>query len=175
MRLTSASITARETSADRIRSKIGQERYQNLQKQFQEFLRPLRECEIPRPSFNPILRSALKIAEPKVLHRSNAAALVGLDASIESVCSKNARTLGENGYGLLNAVTEFATNPPANRIVRRERHSFQTLAGTWLSEFSKKCEEGDFEAETYVEELANTVGHASGSSNREQWPTAHQA
>lgn len=148
---------------DRVRAGIEQKHYRNLRQQFENFLAPLRESSVPRRYFNPILRSALKIAEPKILDRSTAAALVGLDARIESVCGNYVQTLGENGYGLMNAVTEFATNPPSNRFVRRERHSFQTLAGTWLSEFSKECRKKDFTAETYVRRLTDSPDKTSGS------------
>ena len=173
---------------DRVRAGIEQKHYRNLRQQFENFLAPLRESSVPRRYFNPILRSALKIAEPKILDRSTIAALAGLDdhiedadfdylsgfdliaalaagldARIESVCDNYVRTLGENGYGLMNAVTEFATNPPSNRFVRRERHSFQTLAGTWLSEFSKECRKKDFTAETYVRRLTGSPDKASGS------------
>jgi len=40
--------------------------------------------------------------------------------------------LGENAYAVLNVITEFASHPPANRHVHRERNSLQQLAGTWL-------------------------------------------
>ena len=160
---------------DRIRTEIGSGHYQHLQEQFRGFLEPLRECDVPRRFFDPILRSALKISEPKVLHRTNAAAMVGLDASINSICSKYARTLGEDGYGLMNAVTEFATNPPANRIVRRERHGLQTLAGTWLSEFCKECRKQDFDAERYVNGLTAPPISSDSSGAREPWNSAHQA
>ncbi len=158
---------------DRIRTEIEGGHYQHLRKQFLDFLNPLRECDVPRPYFDPILRSALKISEPKVLHRANAAAMVGLDASIHSICSKYARTLGEDGYGLMNAVTEFATNPPSNRLIRRERHGLQTLAGTWLSEFCKECRKQDFEPARYVNRLtASPTGNGS-SGEREAWNPAH--
>ena len=160
--------------ADRIRTEIGRGHYQHLREQFEGFLKPLRNCDVPRRCFDPILRSALKISEPKVLHRTNAAAMVGLDASIHSVCSKYARTLGEDGYGLMNAVTEFATNPPSNRIVRRERHGLQTLAGTWLSEFCKECRKQDFEADRYVTSLTALPTSADGSGEREPWNPARQ-
>lgn len=47
---------------------------------------------------------------------------------------------GENAYAVFNAATDFASHPPANRFVCRERHSLQRLAGRWLSEFSEECQ-----------------------------------
>ena len=96
------------------------------------------------------MRSALKLEEPNVYKRSTAAAWVGIEASLEAVSHKYVRTLGANGYGLLNALTDFATNPLQNHIVRRDRHSFQSLAGKWLSRFTAECKKESFDAERYV-------------------------
>ena len=41
--------------------------------------------------------------------------------------------LGENGYAAFNAITEFASHPPANRCIHRDRHSLQRLAGSRVS------------------------------------------
>ena len=150
----------------RIRSELNQELSGQLQNQFTSFVTSLRECAVPRQLFNPIMRSALKLAEPTVYKRSTAAAWVGIEASLESVSSKYSRVLGENGYGLLNAVTDFATNPPRNHVVRRDRHSLQSLAGTWLSGFSEECKKADFDAERYLAGLnAATQQTAATSGN----------
>lgn len=150
----------------RIRNELNQELSGQLQDQFTAFVTNLRSCRVPRQLFNPIMRSALKLEEPKVHKRSTAAAWVGIEASLESVSSKYSRALGDNGYGLLNALTDFATNPPHNHVVRRDRHSFQSLAGKWLSGFSEECKKEDFDAERYLAGLnAATKQSASTDGN----------
>ena len=148
----------------RIRSELNQELSGQLQSQFTAFVTSLRGCSVPRQLFNPIMRSVLKLEEPKVHKRSTAAAWVGIEASLESVSSEYSRALGPNGYGLLNAVTDFATNPPRNQVVRRDRHSFQSLAGKWLSGFSEECKKEDFDAERYLAGL-NAANQQSAATN----------
>jgi hypothetical protein len=56
-----------------------------------------------------------------------------LDA--EARVQKYAEELGSNAYALFNAVTDFASRPPALHDFRRSQHSMQTQAGRWLREF----------------------------------------
>lgn len=158
----------------RIRSELNQELSGQLQNQFTAFVTSLRECSVPQHFFKPILRAALRLEEPKVYKRSTAAALVGIDASLDSVSYTYSRALGENGYGLLNALTDFATNPPHNQVVRRDRHSFQSLAGKWLSGFSAECKKGNFDAERYLAGL-NDPARNSATANQERQRQARQA
>ena len=50
--------------------------------------------------------------------------------------TRHATDLGENAYAAFKAVTEFASHPPENRCVHRDRHSLQCLAGSWLTSFT---------------------------------------
>ena len=159
----------------RIRNRLNEDLSLQLRSQFTSFVRNLREHAVPRQLFNPIMRSALKLNEPKVYKRSTAAAWVGIDASLEAVSHKYARTLGANGYGLLNALTDFATNPPQNHIVRRDRHGFQSLAGKWLSGFSEECKKESFDAERYVAGLNDPAKNAAPANREHGWPTRQAA
>ena len=73
-----------------------------------------------------------------------------------------ARELGENAYAVLNVITEFASSPPSNRFVQRERHSLQRLAGSWLSAFAQRCRQPAFDLAAYLAELAVPRTEASG-------------
>ena len=159
----------------RIRDKLNESLSIKLRKQFTDFVRNPREHAVPRELFNPIIRSALKLEEPKVYKRSSAAAWVGLDASLESVSYTYSRALGDNGYGLLNAMTDFASKPPHNHIVRRDRHSFQSLAGKWLSGFSEECKKESFDAERYVAGLNDPAKNAVAANRERGWPTRQAA
>lgn len=159
----------------RMRGRLNEDLSLQLRTRFTSFVQNLREHAVPRQLFNPIMRSALKLEEPKVYKRSTAAAWVGIEASLEAVSHKYARTLGANGYGLLNALTDFATNPPHNHIVRRDRHSFQSLAGKWLSGFSEECKKESFDAERYVAGLKDPAKNAAAAKREGRWPTRQAA
>jgi len=62
-------------------------------------------------------------------------------------------------------MTEFASYPPQNRCVYRERHSFQRLAGGWLSKFSQECHKPDFNLSSYLEGLVKQDGTGENGSN----------
>jgi hypothetical protein len=79
-----------------------------------------------------------------------------LSGHVAELCDRYARELGENAYAVFNAVTEFASHPPANRHVHRERHSLQRLAGTWLSNFTQHCRQPGFNLTSYLAELTTT-------------------
>jgi len=73
-------------------------------------------------------------------------------------CKHSFTPPGENAYAVFNAITDFASHPPENRCVHRERHSFQRLAGSWLVDFSRICTNPGFDLKKYIEMGAkNTV------------------
>lgn len=65
--------------------------------------------------------------------------------------------LGGNAYAAFNAITDFASHPPTNRLLRRDRHSLQRLAGHWLADFTKQCRTPDFNFSSYVEKFNATL------------------
>jgi hypothetical protein len=83
-----------------------------------------------------------------------------LGTHLKELCDRYAKELGENAYAVLNAVTEFASHPPSNPCVHRERHSFQRLAGTWLSTFGQECRKPGFVLAKYIEQAAKPNGNA---------------
>ena len=52
-----------------------------------------------------------------------------------------------------------------NRCVNRERHSFQRLAGDWLSKFSQECRNPDFKLSSYLEKLSKHNGNGGNASD----------
>jgi hypothetical protein len=115
----------------------------------------VRACPVPSDQFGPFVRAVLSIRTPDKLKPNSreAADWELLTAHIEALCDRYARDLGENAYAVLNVITEFASHPPANRHVHRERNSLQRLAGTWLSDFAKRCRQSEFSLVTYLAEL----------------------
>lgn len=138
---------------DRIRFEISKKRFQKLRAKFLAFLKPLRDCGIPRRCFGPITRSVLRIEEPKRVSRQGYKAWGRLQEQVESLCDKYVRELDETAYALLNVITDIASRPSDVGLNRRERHSLQRTAGAWLAEFSAECRKGDFDAARYVGKL----------------------
>jgi hypothetical protein len=66
----------------------------------------------------------------------------------------NANELGENAYAVFNVITDFASHPPVNRHVQRDRHSLQRLAGRWLGSFPQRYREPGFSLDAYLKELS---------------------
>ncbi len=78
----------------------------------------------------------------------------GLRAHLAEVCRRYAAQLGENGYALFNAITDFASHPPANRCLHRDGHTVQRLAGSWLTAFNTAREKPGFSIITQIREFA---------------------
>jgi hypothetical protein len=136
---------------------ISHDRLAKFKDSFAEFLGGLRKCAVPRPSFDPFIRGVLSLRQPEPLDHGTREAedWQALTAHLGEMGDRYAKELGENAYAVFNAVTEFASHPPANRCVHRDRHSLQKLAGTWLSDFSTECRKPDFALAKYLEALTN--------------------
>ncbi len=76
-----------------------------------------------------------------------------LSKQITDLCTRYATDLGENAYSVFNAVTEFASHPPANRLVTRERHTLQRSAGEWVAGFGNQVQQPGFNLTAYLSSL----------------------
>ncbi|MYC65432.1 MAG: hypothetical protein F4X12_03770 [Acidobacteriia bacterium] len=72
---------------------------------------------------------------------------------MKSISERYSSDLGENGNALLNVIADVASRPPKSPFVRREQHSLQRSAGSWLAAFSAECRKPDFGVEDYVQGL----------------------
>jgi len=135
---------------------IDQNKLSAWKNDFNQYIGGLRQCSVPFESFQPLLQGVLCIDQPKNIQRDSllAAAWENLSFHVRNLCKKYAEEIGENAYAVFNAITDFASHPPANRCVHRERHSFQKLAGEWLSEFHGICSNKDFKLDHYLVKLA---------------------
>jgi len=99
--------------------------------------------------------AVLHVRKPKnaIPESRQADAWAALEGHISAMCERYAEDLGENAYAVLNAVTEFASHPPDNRCVYRERHGFQRRAGAWLTGFSRECRQPDFDLQKHIDML----------------------
>jgi hypothetical protein len=88
-----------------------------------------------------------------------------LSAHLTEMSTRYVGELGENVYAAFNVITEFASHPPENRCVHRDRHSLQRLAGFWLTSFNAACRKSDFSITGYLEQLAVQADFRSVTSS----------
>lgn len=150
---------------DAIDFEVAHERIKVLNSSFSAYMKALRDCFVARPHFEPLFCAVLKIRPPRELKKGSPVteAWNSLSQDINTVCRRYADDLGENAYAVLNAVTDFASHPPDNRCVYRERHSMQRLAGAWVNSFVKECRAKDFEIPVYLKKLGRE--HAKDEEN----------
>ena len=159
---------SREDIGKKINFEVSQEHLLKVKNSFNDYFNALRDCKIGRPNFDPMLRGVLKIREPKIIKPQSAIAddWETLSLKINSLCDQYAQEIGKNAYAVFNAITDFASHPPQNRCVHRERHSFQRLAGDWLSKFSQECQKTDFKLAGYLEKLTKQDDNEEESSSK---------
>jgi hypothetical protein len=138
-----------------IHFKIAHDRLAKLRESFCEYIVALRACPVPPKEFERFVNGVLRLKPPEALERGTHefTAWSELRTYVTTLCKKYAVELGENAYSVFNAVTEFATHPPVNMFVRRERQSFQRLAGQWVDSFGRLCRQPDFDLTVYLSEI----------------------
>ena len=136
---------------------VDSKKLSKLTASFKDYFVGLQECTVPRAYFEPLLCGVLLINKPKEMKHPNrniAEDWRFLNHHLGALCDRYFMELGDNAYAAFNAMTDFASHPPANRCVHRDRNSFQRLAGTWLSNFSKECKQTDFDILAYLKKIA---------------------
>ncbi len=134
---------------------VAHDRMARLKARFHDQFRVLHTCPVRRDQFEPLFFHVIPIPRPQHLDpdSSKGKQWKDLDTRLGELCDRYAHDLGENAYAVFNAITDFASHPPANRIVGRERHSLQRLAGTWLTEFSQECRKPGFRLDHYLSKM----------------------
>jgi hypothetical protein len=155
----------RSEIGETIHFEIAHERLTKLKAGFREYLAVLWDCPVSRAQFEPLMLAILQVRRPKDAKPDSQEALDwdALLKHLKAMCNRYAHELGENAYAVFNAITEFASHPPANRFIHRERHSFQRCAGAWVDEFSRVCREPGFDLGKYIEE----IGKSNGTGTKE--------
>ena len=124
---------------------------------------------MPAELFQPLLAAILGLRAPKLLKPDSREAddWSELEAHLADLADRYTKELGGNAYALFNAVTDFASHPPANRHVHRDSHSLERRAGEWLSDFSKKCRKSDFDLAKYFNELQSAKPETTPDATRD--------
>ena len=146
-----------QTIGDVIDFEIADGRFVGLKAAFLEQMRSLSSVQVPREEHEPFVQAVLSLHPPQPLEQDTKEAdeWESLTKHIGGLCDRYAKELGENAYAVFNAVTEFASHPPSNKQVRRERHSLQRMAGAWLHSFSEQCRQPDFHLASYIGEFTH--------------------
>lgn len=144
----------------KIEFEVAHESLSKLRASFNEYMGALRDCKVTHQEFEPLFCGVLLIRKPKNVKpdTSMAGEWSVLSQYISYLCNRYRDDLGENAYAVFNAITEFASHPPNNRCVNRNRHSFQKLAGKWISQFSQECRQPGFTISDYLAKLAEDNG-----------------
>jgi hypothetical protein len=150
-----------------IKFEIDHEKLSKLSASFLGYLGALRNCTVARAQFEPLMFGILLIRKPKHAKQDSRQAKDwdALEKGLTALCDRYADELGENAYAVFNAITEFAAGPPDNLCIYRDRHSFQRLAGAWLTDFTRLCRDPKFELGKYIEKLSNNNGNGSEASS----------
>ena len=154
---------------ERLKFHISQPGFENIRGQFQQFLRPLRDCRIPRARFAPIASAALQIRKPRTRSGRAEETWFQLQWNLERLCDKYVVELGETAYALLNVITDVASRPLDVGLKGRERSSLQRRAGVWLADFSKECRKADFHLDRYVEKCRVAVKPSADPVTQPAW------
>lgn len=150
-----------------IKFEIDHEKLAKLKASLKEYFGALRDFRVSRAQFEPLLSAVLLVRKPR---HATPGTREGTDWEIlqnhlTELCNRYVSELGENAYAAFNAITEFASHPPDNRCVYRERHSFQRLAGAWVTDFTRACREPEFDLEKYIDKLNHNNGNGSEPPN----------
>lgn len=156
---------SRRDIGEAIRFDVAHDRLAKLKTSFGDYIAALRACPVPPKDIAPFVRGVLGFQPPDPLEPNTREAddWNALSAHIADLCKVYAAELGDNAYTVFNAVTEFASHPPANRLVRRERNSLQRSAGEWVGSFSQQCRQPNFDLTVYLTTLSASKREAQGT------------
>jgi hypothetical protein len=153
----------RRDIGEQIQFQVAHERLAKLKARFGDYIATLRACPVPHEELAAFVHRvlALRPSDPLEPNSREADDWKALSAHVADLCNRYAADLGDNAYAVFNAVTEFASHPPANRLVRRERNSLQRSAGEGVSSFSQQCRQPGFDLPRYLASPQTTKAEAA--------------
>jgi len=146
----------RRDIGETIRFQINRKQLSDFKTSFTESIAGLRNCAMTLPQFEPLIYGVLQIKPPKSMEQGTPETedWKQLGVHINKMTTHYAGELGKNAYAAFNVITEFASRPPANRCLHRDRQSLQRLAGSWLASFYAASHKPGFSIPGYLDELA---------------------
>lgn len=157
----------RRDIGETIHFEVAQDRLAKFKTAFTDSLTSLRNCAMPRLQFEPLLCGVLLLRPPEPIKPDSRAVAdwQALSVHLAEMCTRYAGELGENAYAAFNAITEFASHPPENRCVNRDRNSLQRLAGSWLTSFNDACRKPGFTMAGHLEQIGKGRAVAAALQN----------
>ena len=158
-----------------VKFEIAHDRLAKQKQDFQAFLGRLQACPVPSSAIVSFAGDVLGFQAPHAsLSRTDPrwAAWEELRQVIAAASRRYEQDLGANAYAVLNVVTELASRPPENALVRRDRHALQRRAGEWASEFSSMCIEERFDLGRYLESIKQPGALARPATQASRRPSA---
>lgn len=146
-----------------VKFEIAHERLAKQKKDFQTFLARLQACPVPAGAIAGFVGDVLGFQAPAAELPSVDVRRLAWDALQEVVVAASERyeqELGANAYAVLNVVTELASRPPENLLVRRDRHALQRRAGEWVIDFSSRCAVDGFDLGQYLASLRQSAAES---------------
>jgi hypothetical protein len=147
-----------------VKFEIAHDKLAKQKQEFQAFLGRLQACPVPTTAIAGFASDVLGFQAPATHIPPTDTRWVAWSALAKVVAAASGRyekELGANAYAVLNVVTELASRPPDNTLVRRDRHALQRRAGEWASDFSSKCIEDKFDLGQYLAALKQRRGVSS--------------
>lgn len=133
---------------------IGRDRIATAMSGFQSCFGMMRDCKAERGQFEPLMLAVLGIRRPAAAKTGTreSEAWVELMAHVTEQCDRYQEELGATVYAIFNAITEFASDPPVNRCIGRERHGYQRRAGAWVAKFHQAHRKPNFNLNAHIAE-----------------------
>lgn len=157
----------RRDIGETVQFKIPQDKLARMKANIGEYFNRLKSYDITRSQFEPLMRAVLLVRKPE--HAEHKPKFADdwdkLENHIKEMCDRYAVDLGENAYAVFNAITEFASHPPENRCVFRDRHSFQRRAGYWLTDFTSESSLPEFDLQRHIEKIVKESGNDNSTPN----------
>jgi hypothetical protein len=157
----------RRDIGETIQFDIANDKLAKFKTTFTDSLAGLRNCAVARQQFEPIIFGVLSLRRPEPLKPDSRDATdwQKLNYELGEMSNRYEGELGANAYAVFNAITEFASHPPENRCVHRDRHSLQRLAGTWLTSFNSACREPSFSITSHLKKFVKGRAEAKHQRN----------
>jgi len=149
--------------SNRVDFQIAKGKLQALRTEFESDAERLHSFQFPQGSAVPLVFRALQLPMPKSpedWEKRKDDFYLPLKERVEELADRYVGPLGQNAYAILNAGTDFASNPPETPNIRRQTHAMQSRLGQWANEFSEAVTNPSFNLPTYVGDYMAVSGWA---------------
>lgn len=133
---------------------LSEAKFRKAKEDLRKSLDRLSRTPVARPWFRGIVLSVLRISRPRGMPVDRVRAWEAFERAIDHKVEQYIEECGENAYALMNVVTDLATQPQVDAhdysFIRRERHTLQRLAGTWVGAFGRSLADPSFDVSAYL-------------------------